>query len=87
MGNLAAVVLQFILGLFGYGKKADPAAAAEQAGETKQALKDTGAAYDDLTKAADSRANADLDGLRRDPGTTDIDPDPAKDHPNLRYRD
>lgn len=61
---------------------------AEQAGETKQALKDQSAGYEELSKAADARADADVAAVLRQPDAGKSDPASAKQQfPGVEFRD
>lgn len=86
---MLTALFAFLAELFGkwINKAPQIAPVAEQLGREEQHSADTEAAYDQLAKNADANAAANLEQLRHEPGTSDIDPDPAKDHPNLRYRD
>lgn len=82
-------IIQLILGLFGKWLNRTPqiAPVAEQLGKNEQAVQDTGAAYDELAKAADARADADTARVLREPDSGKPDSSAAKDFPGVEFRD
>lgn len=84
-----AVIFGFIAELFGKWLNRTPqiAPVAEQLGKNEQAVKDTGEAYDQLSQDADAARVADEQQLRHEPGSGELSTDPAKDYPDIKWRD
>ena len=79
-------IIAFARGILGIREDA-AVANAKEAGADEQALKDTGSAYDTLTKAADARADADTQRVLREPDSAQPDANAAKDFPGVEFRD
>lgn len=82
-------IIDLIAKLFGLwvNKRPEIAPVAEKLGQNEQALKDQGAAYDELAKAAAARADADTQRVLRNPDAGKVDPDAAKHFPGVEFRD
>lgn len=87
---MLATILTFLAELFGKWLNRTPPAEpiAEQLGKAEQANADQGAAYDTLAKAADARADADVERVLGQPDSGKADPDAARQRfPGVKFRD
>lgn len=79
-------IVSLVLGLLKtfLGHKTDTA---KESGANEQKVTDLSASYDQLATAAEARAAADAERVLRQPGSGEVDSDPAKHYPSVQFRD